>query len=379
MKRLICLLIALAVLSVPVFATEAVTVGWTVADEKVRPGGQTTIQLTLSNPSAAATPQYINLYITSGPYLTVTPTSASIASLGPGASQQTVLDVRVSENAVSTTSYVTVKVTYTVSGSSRDTTVKIPIKIRRNPILQIKNVSFDKTPEPGVSTILSFDIVNSGEGPAEELKVLLNQTTTLASTDSTGEIIVSSLGPAGKEHVEFPITINPDAEPGIYSIPLTLSYYDETKSDLSRETKSIGLTLTGTAKFIITLDRTEDFYFGRKGTAYVSISNVGTVPAEFLTVKASSEFGTKEIYVGSLDPDDTEVTDIEQDLARATGPYQLSLELSWKDKFGTQHTETRQLGLSPTSAPIEISITTIFLFLVVFGGAVWLYKKRQKK
>lgn len=378
MKRIICILVALAVLSVPVFATEAITVGWSVSDEKVRPGGQTTIQLTLNNPSAASTPQFITLYVTSGPYLTVTPSSSTIASLGPGASQQTSLDVKVSENAVSTTSYVTVKATYTVSGTSRDTSVKIPIKIRRDPTLQIENITYGKNPEPGVSTTLSFDIVNSGQGPAEELKVVLNRTSALTSTDSTGEMIISRLGAGSRKHVEFPVTINPDAEPGIFSIPVTISYYDETKSDLSTETKYIGLTLAGSAKFLVTLDSTENFYTGRKGTASVSISNIGTAPAEFLVVKASSQFGEKEIYVGSLDPDDTEIVDIEQGLWGASDSYQLDLELSWKNKFGAEYSETEEIELVPEAAPIEISGTTIFLLLVVCGGAVWWYKKRKK-
>ncbi|MEM5814474.1 MAG: hypothetical protein QXD77_01535, partial [Candidatus Aenigmatarchaeota archaeon] len=103
MKRLACLLGILLVLAVPVFAVEAVSLGWAVGHAFVRPGGQTTIQLTVSNPGMTDTPTYISLVASADPYLTVTPSTTGIASLGPGSSQTTVLDVKVSPSAVSKT------------------------------------------------------------------------------------------------------------------------------------------------------------------------------------------------------------------------------------------------------------------------------------
>ena len=378
MRKLVCILVALVVLAIPVFAIEAVTVLWSVADDTVRPGGQTTVQITFNNPTAVNTPQYINMAVTPGPYLIIPPTSTTIASLAPGASQQTVLNVKVSPDAVSTNSYLTVKVTYFVSSQAQDTVVNIPIKIRRPPILQIDNTSFSNPPEPGTTTTLSFYMFNSGQGPAEELKVSMGQGTNFISTGSSGETIIQELGAGERRRLDFPLTINPKAESGIYSIPFTLSYYDETKSNLTTATKSIGLTIGGQAQFVINLDSAKNFYFGRQGTASVSISNNGNAPADFLTVKVSSKFGTKEVYVGTLDTDDTETVDVEQVLTGAAGPYNLNIELSWKDSFGTPHTEMRQLELSPTSAPIEISPVVIVLLLVA-GGAYWWFKIRKKK
>jgi hypothetical protein len=378
MRKLLCFVAALLVLAIPVLAIESVTVLWSVADDTIRPGGQTTVQLTFNNPTATDTPQYINMAVSPGPYLIIPPTSATIATLAPGASQQTTLNVKVAPDAVSTNSYLTVKVTYAVNSLTRDTVISIPIKIRRIPILEIDNVSFSNPPEPGATTTLSFYMFNSGQGPAEELKVSMGQGTNFISTGSAGETVIQQLGASESRRLDFPLTINPKAESGIYSIPFTLSYYDETKSNLTITTKSIGLTIGGQAQFVINLDSTKEFYFGRKGTASVSISNNGNAPADFLTVKASSKFGTKEVYVGTLDPDDTETVDVEQTLTGVTGPYKLNIELAWKDKFGAPHTETRELELSPTSAPIEISPALILLILVV-GGAVWWFRRRKAK
>jgi hypothetical protein len=371
MKRLVCLLTVLAVISVPVFAVEAVSIGYSVADAKVRPGSQTNIQLTLSNPSAAETPYYITLFISGGPYLTVSPSTMDIASLGIGASQLTNINVRVSPDAVSTTSYVTVKATYTVSGNARDTSVTIPIKIRRDPVLQIENVSYSKQPEPGIATVLTFYLSNTGDGPAKDLRVSLNQSSTLASTGSGGEVFITSLDPAGRKRLEFPIAISPSAEPGLYPLPVFLHYYDETKSDQTAATKYIGMTLSGKANFIVTLDSTKDFYFGRKGTATISIANAGNSPADFLVVRTSSPYGTKETYVGNLDSDETETIDVIQDLPAMAGPYKLEVELDWKDKFGTVYTESKEIELVPTGAPVEIGAGTVTIILVAAGVAFW--------
>ena len=368
-------LAALFVLAVPVFAVEAVSIGYSVADAKVRPGGQTNIQLTISNPGIAETPTYINLFISPGPYLTVDPSTLSIASLGLGASQLTNINVKVSPNAVSTTSYVTIKVTYIVSGTSRDTSITVPIKVRRDPVLQIENVTYSKQPEPGISTVMSFDVFNTGEGPARDLRLIMGQSTSIAPTDSSGEIFMTELPAAGKRRIELPITISSSASSGLYTVPFTFSYYDETKSDLYNISKYIGMAVGGKTDFVVTIDSTTGFYFGRTGTASVSISNAGNSPAEFLIVKASSPYGAKEFYVGSLDSDDTETIDVEQVLPMAGGPYDLTLELSWRDKFGTEYTETKTVKLTPESAPVEIGLGTMVVLLVAVGVA-WRYRKR---
>jgi hypothetical protein len=378
MRKLLCILAALLLLAVPVLAVEAVTVTWNVADSTVKPGGQTSIQLTFSNPTASDAPYFINTEISPGPYLSIPQTLTSIASLGPGASQQTALTVKVSPDAVSTNSYVTVKVSYYVLNTLRDTIMSIPVKIRRDPNLNIENVSFSEPPAPGVSTVLYLYIINTGQGPAEDVKVSIGQGANFIASDSAGESFIPEVRVDDRKRVDFPLTIAPGAESGIYSIPVAFSYYDELRSNLTTTTKTVGLTVGGQAQFVITLDQTKDFYFGRKGTASVSISNNGNSLAEFLTVRASSKFGTKEVYVGTLDPDDTETVDVEQTLTGVTGPYKLNIELSWKDKFGAPHTETRELELSPTSAPIEISPVVILLILVA-GGAVWWFRRRKAK
>ncbi|MFH0830323.1 MAG: hypothetical protein V1887_04145 [Candidatus Aenigmatarchaeota archaeon] len=375
MKNVLCLTALLVMLAVPVLADDGLVITWSVADAKVAPGGQTSVQLIVSNAAGLTSPQNIFLTVGAGPYLTVNPSTANLAGLGPGGSQRTAIDVRIADNAVSTTSYVTVRAVYTVSGVSRDTTVSIPINIRRDPILQIENISYSRQPEPGTSTVLSFYLVNKGDGPTEELRVSMEQGTTIASMSSAGEVYVGEFSAGERRLLQFPITISPSATAGIFSLPFTLSYYNEIKSDLATVIKNIGIPIGGKANFIVSFDSGTDFYFGKSGTASISISNAGSSPAEFLVVKASSPYGMQDFYVGNLDSDDTQTVDVRQDLSGASGPYMMSLELSWKDKFGNVYSETKEVQLAPTSAPVEIGGGTVLIVLLIAGLAFWRRKK----
>lgn len=231
MKGILCLAALLVVLAVPVLADDGLVITWTVADAKISPGGQTSVQLIISNAAGLTSPQNIYLTVGAGPYLSVSPGTVSLAGLGPGGSQRTAIDVNVASNAVSTTSYVTVRATYTVSGVSRDTTVSIPVNIRRDPVLQIENISYSRQPEPGTSTVMSFYLANKGTGPAEELKVSMQQSTTIASMNTAGEVFVGKFNAGERRLMQFPITISPSAVAGIFSLPFTLSYYNEIRSD----------------------------------------------------------------------------------------------------------------------------------------------------
>jgi hypothetical protein len=125
------------------------------------------------------------------------------------------------------------------------------------------------------------------------------------------------------------------------------------------------------------LDKTTDFYFGRTGVASISISNSGTGTAEFLTVKASSPYGTKETYAGKLEPDDTATVDLEQDLSGATGKYDITVDLTFRDSYNNPFTVTKKVSVTPISAPIELPLGWIVLIVVIVAG-VWWYRKKRK-
>jgi len=130
-------------------------------------------------------------------------------------------------------------------------------------------------------------------------------------------------------------------------------------------------------EFITTIEDGENFYFGRTGTIEVSIANRGTANAEYLTVKAYSDFGSKEFYIGSLEPDDYEIIDVPQVLTGAPTKYPIYLDLMYKDEFNNEYTITKTVEAIPTNAPIDFTWIIVIVILCVIG--FWYFKIKKKK
>ena len=285
--------------------------------------------------------------------------------------------IKADNKAVTSNSFIILDVTYYSGTSSYSKSVYVPVEIRRYPILRIENVDYDKTTEPGKSVLMSFDITNVGDGSAKYLMISLGNSSLFSLEGSGGDMVIDNLGPDESQKVEFPIIIDPDADVGINSIPVMISYQDEARISNYSQTINIGLTVTGDAAFVASVSPGSNFYYGTVGEAAITISNSGSGPAEFVTVKAVSEYGSQEFYIGSLDVDDSDTIDLVQNLIGASGSYPITLEISYRDRFQNSYSVTKTVEAMPTNAPTNY--TGIFLIAVIVIVAVWYYRKKRKK
>ena len=366
-KILLISMICMILLSSAVLASVSLDVSWSTAVDTLRPGAETTIDLAISN---TGTTSLTNVVVkpTGGPDISVTSGHVELGGLLASGSGQASIAIRADEDAKSRTSYVSLVVDYYTGTSSYTKTFSIPVTIKREPILQIINVKYNDTISPGKTLWIIFDIKNSGVGPARDLVVTLNQSDVFTITESAGEIVIDELGGGRTEELGFMITIDPDADIGINSIPITLAYYDETGINEYSETKYIGLTVAGKIDFVVTVDSASG------GTSMITISNRGTGSAEYLTVKATVGNVYKEFYIGSLDSDDSETIEIPQ--PRVAGEYELILELDYKDKFNTEYTEEKIVTVKPT---FELNYGFVVLLIVIITASYWYFKKKKKK
>lgn len=375
MKKTI-LILFLLLIGIAEAVNVSLTVSWQLSSSTVRPGGDMIIYLTVTNPGLDLSG--VVLTAAAGPYIKLTSgNKIELGDMPATTSQQSSISVRVDENAVATTSYVYLEAKYYYSNSEYKKTFYIPITIRKDPILEIVNVKFNDTVEPGKTFLLSFDISNKGDSTARDLMVKLNKTTLFTTLGSTGETIINELAPSEYESLNFLITINPDADIGIESIPLVLSYYDNTKANNYTETKNIGLKISGNIDFVVTVSSYNNFYYGQIGEASISIANRGLASAEYVSVNANSDFGSKEFYIGSLDSDDSETIDLPQDLTKASGKYPVYLTLQYKDKFDNEYSFEKTVEAIPTYAPINYTTISIIVVILAIIG-YWFYRKRKK-
>lgn len=342
----------------------------------VRSGGSVVIYLTATNPGLDLSGVVITA--TPGPNLQlISGNKIELGDMPATTTQQSSISVRVDENAKSSVSYVYLEATYYYSTSEYKKTFYIPITIKKEPILEIANVKFNDTAEPGKTILLSFDIFNKGDSTARDLNIKLSGASLFTTLASTGEAIISELNPSDSKTLNFLITINPETSIGIESIPVILSYYDDTKSNNYTETKNIGLKISGKADFIITINSFNNLYYGRAGKVTISIANRGTASAEYISVNAKSDFGSKEFYIGSLDPDDSETIELPQDLTKSSDKYPIYLTLNYRDKFDNNYSFEKIVEAAPTNAPMDYNIVIIFVVILIV--AYWLYRRRKKK
>jgi hypothetical protein len=393
------LLISLVFFATSAMATGSVTITSQVLDSSVRPNGQTTVFLTLANPSTTTAVRTIRLYITSGPYVTPSISYVELGSLGVSSSQQTSLTVNIDSTAISMTSYITLRATYYTDSVEEETKVNIPITIKRIPILQVAEVNYTPSSiEPGNNVNLYFELRNDGDGPAKDVKVILNQANQATQkfiVEGSPETFIDIIGAGVNVPLSFNLVLDPSISVGTYSIPISLAYSDETKTQNYSAVKYLGITITGKYNFLVALDSQDLVTPGSQGSVTIKIANAGTTDAYFLYVNAFESQQFKQItpvtaYIGKLSSDDydTQKFNLKVDSSTSPGNYPFMVELKYKDPFGNSYSEFHNVTVkvySPSEIPKKRPSTILILILILIVALVvyliyrMIYKKIKKK
>ena len=373
--------------------TAGLTVTWQVASN-IKPGGETTAIVTLTNPSATLGINNIKAYISGTNDVSADITTFEIAGLSAGSSQQTALKVKASTTATASTSYLTVLITYNVEGGSsqQQTTVSIPITINRAPILQIQSIQYNVSAiEPGNIVRLTFDISNVGDGAAKNVLLKLNQSSaTFSVVGSSGQDYIPTIAVGGRISSAYTLILSPSIPVGTQLIPVSLSYYDDTKSQNYTDTQYIGLTVSGKYNFIVALDTQDYLTSGQLGSINIKIANAGVQDAEFMTVQPVENEVYKQItpetvYVGSLKSDDYDTEKFTMRVGYIQpGLYPFIIKLAYRDQYGNpyeQNYETNVRVYSAAEVPrtSSISTTTIIIAIAAVAAVAYFVYRRKKK
>ena len=379
-KSLIAIVILLSV-TLAEASIASINVSWQFSTSTLRPSSISTISLTITNVGVDLTD--IVITSTAGPYIKITSgNKIDLSGLSSASTTAGAISIKVDDDAPSTTSYVYLQVDYYTGTSSYQKTFYVPITIIREPILQINNVNFSNNLEPGKAVTLSFDLKNEGLGNAKDIKVSLSQTSNFIVSDSSGELFISNLASLESKTLTFPITISPDSAIGTTTIPVKLSYYDETRTNSYTDTKQIGALITGKYNFIVTVDSQDILTTDTSGYITIKMANAGNEEANYLAVKTVSsnnlDLSPTSVYVGNLKSDDY---DSEKFLLKVgtigAGEYPISLQLNYKDSFGKSYSEIYSVNAKvsskaeyslahPTSNSPLIIIVIVFVVIVIF-------------
>jgi hypothetical protein len=208
--------------------------------------------------------------------------------------------------------------------------------------------------------------------------------------DSTNVLMAKRLGPNEQKLFTYRLRVDPDTDPKVYRIPITLTYSDEIGNTTYEEEGIIAVVVSKKPDIMVNLDESDIYVEDSKGEVTVGVYNIGMSKIKFAVLEIKEGDGyeilsNKKLYLGNVDSDDYE-----------TGRYTLYVDkenpeinflLKYKDDFNKEHADDITLNLQTYSNSkareygfISGSpIGTIIVVILVVGAGVFFYIRKKKK
>ncbi len=238
---------------------------------------------------------------------------------------------------------------------------------------------------PGEEASIVLTVENTGDTLLRNVQATLDfDDLDLAPTGSGSSQSITELGGGEAHSYLFPIIADPDAEAGVYKIPLTLSYSDR-EGNNQTERESIGLVIGSAPELLVyfdslTLSTNEDV---RRGDAVIKVVNKGLDEVKLVqldvlendAVKVTSE--SAQIYVGNIDNDDYENAQLSLRLTNATT---VPIRLSYKDSLNREYVQRFDLPVRLTATPEETRSRWVYgiLAVLILGALGWWFARRRR-
>ncbi len=258
-------------------------------------------------------------------------------------------------------------------------------------ILDITSITYEPTQiAPGETAKLSISVKNNADSLLKDITFKLNfagSSLPLAPFQSSSQRRIAQLRSDHQLPLTFQILADPAAAPGLYKIPLNISYNDE--QGRSYELNDVLAISVGNTPVIRSyVKKTSVMQRKKPATITIGLANAGTTDIKFMELKVlpSPDFEliseSDYFYVGDVDSDDTESEEIKlYPLSKKT--LSIPLELSYHDANNQPYTERATLEL-----PLHSSFTLkryglregsygwLFFFLLLLAGGGYFYYKK---
>ncbi len=244
---------------------------------------------------------------------------------------------------------------------------------------------------PGQSVTVVVKVKNLASYALKDISLKLELTDALlpfAPKDSSTEQKIISLDDGQSKEVVFTLTSLAEAEPKIYKLPLTITYYDEFAREYSKS-DLIGVELGEKPELSLSMEENK-LVLGQPSALTVKIVNQGLAGVKFLNLevvnsKQAEVIGTTSFYLGNLDSDDFETVELRV-LPKAS---KINLPLTLKYKSADNQEQVQKINLAVKAYTLEeakklglVKSSSFWIWaivLVVLVGVVWLIRRMRKK
>jgi hypothetical protein len=237
----------------------------------------------------------------------------------------------------------------------------------------------DSTVVPGEERTLELTVTNSGrvlegsnQNPQLNDRVTTARGLTVSVDDADVPISVEPetrpIGtlPEGATAVDYTMSVDEDADPGTYEVPVTTEYRftniitqpDGDEITLTRETTfDVEIEVEDAAQLDV-VDVDSQARVGATGTVAVTVENIGTETATDTTVRLESrnsamtfgESATASRQIGAWEPGERRTVEyrVRTDQSGGSQPYTFDVTAQYEDAEGfTQTTRTESLAVTP--------------------------------
>ena len=259
-------------------------------------------------------------------------------------------------------------------------------------------ISIKSEPEqvaPGEDAKVSIVVKNEADSLLKDIKFKLDfdgDDIPLAPFQSSSERRISNLNNDFQDALTFRIIAKPDATPGLYKVPVTITYNDEKGSAYSLD-DFLAVSVGDVPKVRPFIKKTTVFQSGESGKITLGIANAGTADVKFveLILEESEDYKlvspTNYFYIGDIDSDDTESEELDVYVNKRRDVLHVPVKLKYVDSNNKPFQQQFDLTFDLYSTSelkkfgiIEKSSTGFFVFiLIVLGGLYYYYYRNYKK
>jgi hypothetical protein len=253
--------------------------------------------------------------------------------------------------------------------------VNTPIAVAKLAVLSTA-VTMPDAVKPGEQAAVRLDLINSGESTADRVIARIGNASTSVRPKDAELFHISSIPAGGNKPIDITLITDRKAEPGIATVPVTITYYNIDGTEHT-EHAAINLLIRGEVEIGIASIETspERIVSGEPFNLIIRIENAGTGDAKSVNAKIDLPLsGNREAFLGKIKPGNDAPALFRLGGAPA-GDHPYNVTITYNDEWG-DHTVTHSLSLSV--APKDYSgIIIAFIVLVLLAvGAWWVFIRK---
>jgi len=273
-------------------------------------------------------------------YLSADNDDREINSLNPGQSIVMQWSIKVNQDAPTGYDTLMIEIDY----NDTDSELEVPFLIKSiESSLEITDLKTNPNKIiPGASSTLTLTLQNHASYKLKDVKVLLDLTQSdFAPKDGTEERIIEVMDGRSISTLDFELTSLPKSEPGIYKIPVKISYFDEFGQKYEK-LNTIALEISAVPRLEIATEG--QLIKGKPGKVTLQFINQGLTPVKFLSININSKkvISSHNIYIGDLDIDDFQTEEL---TLLANDAFIIPITLDYRDANNQQYHEERSIPI----------------------------------